>query len=153
MTKEQLMDIATQFRQAIVTAKEDGAFDYKDRMSRFPRGCCDDTADLFAHYLYHKYRIISTRVDGSHYDGNPGNNCSHSWQEIDGLVIDLTGSQFKCDPVFLSYDKDVYVGPMDAFHRLFEVERQEPSRGIEDLGGCWDRMRGLYETIIRYLAD
>lgn len=154
MTKKQLEVIAIRFRQAIVDAKRDEAFDHMDRMSKFPNGCCDDAADLFAHYLFHKFGIVSNRISGSYYDGNPVNNCSHSWLEIDGIVIDLTGSQFKYDPVFLNYDYDVYVGRMDKFHRLFEIEYKQPSRGIEDLGeSCWDRMYCIYETVIQYLED
>lgn len=154
MTKARLLSIATQFRQAIVAAKEDKAFAFNDRMSGFPRGCCDDAADLFAHYLYHKYRIVSIRIDGAHHDGNPENNCGHSWQEIEGLIVDLTGSQFYYNSTLLNYDIDVYVGQMDEFHSLFEVERSFPSRGIEELSeGCWCRMYGLYEIIIRYLAE
>ena len=152
MTKKELTGIAVKFHHAIIAAKEDAAFAYKDRMSRFPEGCCDDTADLFTHYLYTKYGIVSTRIDASYHDGNPENNCSHSWQEIDDIVIDLTGSQFKNDRVFLNYNKEVYVGPIDAFHELFEIDRKERSRGIEDLSvDCWDRMYHLYDTIIRFL--
>lgn len=152
MTTTQLVNIATQFRQAIVTAKEDHAFKINDRMNCFPRGCCDDTADLFAHYLYEKYGILSFRVDGSYHDGNPEHNCGHSWQEIDDLLIDLTGSQYCNDPVFLNYNRDVYVGPTDKFHELFEIERKMYSRGIEDLAdSCWDRMYDLYKTITHYI--
>lgn len=154
MTKAQLTNLATRFRQAIVTAKKERAFLRNDRMSEFPRGCCDDTADLFSHYLYHEYGTVSIRIDGSYHDGNPENSCGHSWQEVDGLIVDLTGSQgqFKYDPLFLNYDKDVYVGSTDDFHALFRVERGEPCRGIEDLSSdCWNRMYGLYETIMRYL--
>ena len=152
MTEEQLFDIATRFCDAIITAKANKAFDYKDRMSRFPMGCCDDTADLFAHYLYQKYSVISMKIDGSYHDGNAENNCSHSWLEIDGLIIDLTGSQFKYNPIFLNYDKTVYVGPIDEFHALFEIESQNQIMGIEDLSiNCWERMFGLYKIILNYL--
>lgn len=153
MTKKQLEVIATHFRQAIVDAKKEGAFDHRDRMSRFPHGCCDDTADLFAHYLFCEYGLVSNRVNGVYYDGNPENSCSHSWLELDGMVIDLTGSQFKYDPVFLNYDYDVYVGRMDKFHELFEIEYKQQSRGIKGLGdSCQNRMYVLYETIVQYLA-
>lgn len=147
MKKEKLTDIAIKFHQAIVTAKKNRAFHYYDRMSRFPFGCCDDVADLFAHYLYHEYGIISLRVDGSYYDENSANNCSHSWQEIGDLIIDLTGSQFINDPVLLNYSKEVYVGSIDEFHMLFEIDNRKPSRGIEDLNErCWGRMNGLYKN-------
>ena len=151
MEKEQLEEIAIHFRQAIVAAKENREFNHRDRMNSFPVGCCDDSADLFSHYLYQKYRIISTRVDGSYHDGNPEHNCNHSWQEVDGLVIDLTGSQFKYNPIFLYYDKDVYVGTKEKFHNMFKVERSEPCKGIKDLGQrSWDRMFDLYSRILKY---
>ena len=152
MTLYELTDIATRFRRAIVTARENGAFSYKDRMIHFPRGCCDDTADLFAHHLYHKYGALSSIIDASYHDGDPNNNCGHSWQEINGIIIDLTGSQFKYNPVFLKYDKEVYVGSLDAFHKLFEVFSVKQSKGIEDLScDCWERMFNLYETIISFI--
>ena len=43
MTTKQLLDIAVSFRQAIVEARDNGAFSFRDRMSRFPNGCCDET--------------------------------------------------------------------------------------------------------------
>lgn len=49
MTEAQLINLATRFRQAIVTAKKGKAFLCNGRMSGFPRGCCDDTVDLFSH--------------------------------------------------------------------------------------------------------
>lgn len=154
MTKEQFREIAIKFRQAIIAAKDDGAFESNDRMSLFPRGCCDDTADLFSHYLYREYHIISERIDGTHYDENPENISSHSWQEVNGLVVDLTGSQpqFKYNSTYLNYNVDVYVGPKDKFHKLFEERRREPCKGIEDLGtGCQNRMYHLYTIIKLYI--
>ncbi len=152
MMRIELYDIASTFRQAIVKTKKHGAFNYMDRMNCFPDGCCDDTANLFAHYLYHEHGILSVRIDASYHDGNPERNTGHSWQEVDGMVVDLTGSQtqFRNDPIFLNYSHDVYVGPMDDFHRLFEENRREYMRGIEDLGNSsWYRMYGLYTTIMK----
>jgi len=152
MTKYQLRQEAASFRDAIVRAKRDRAFGRRDRMNEFPRGCCDDIADLFTHYLYHKYGVDSIRVDGDYYDGNFDNNCSHSWQEVGKSIVDITGDQFKYDPVFLNYDKSVYVGPMDDFHSLFDIKRAEYSCGIENLNiDSWDRMYELYNTILSYM--
>ena len=152
MTTGQLRAEAARFRKAIEKAKSNIQFSYKDRMSRFPRGCCDDTADLFAHYLFRVFGVTTIRVDGAYYDGNPENNCSHSWQELDGIIIDLTGDQFEYNPVFLNYSESVYVGPIDDFHKLFEVERRVQSCGIESLASAsWNRMYQLYNTIMQYL--
>lgn len=152
LSKEELYNQAVAFRQAIMAAKEDGKFSFKDRMISFPKGCCDDTVDLFAHYLYLYFGIISERIDGTYYDLDPWNNCSHSWLEINGWVVDLTGDQFKNDSTFLRYDKEVYVGEIDAFHSLFEEYRRVEFCGIEDLSeNCWERMYSLYNIILKYL--
>ena len=67
MTREELKFEATRFRRAIEKAKADGEFVPKkplqsERMNNFPHDCCDDTADLFTHYLYHEFRIDSIRI-------------------------------------------------------------------------------------------
>ncbi len=154
MTKEFLAEIARRFREAIIIAKRNGEFEQKDKMYNFPYGCCDDAADLFAHYLFHTYNITSIIVFGSYHDGNPSHNCSHAWLELDNIIIDLTGSQFKNESVLLNYNKELYIGPVDEFHMLFEVYRKEHSRGIDGLSSsCWDRMYGLYETIFHYINN
>lgn len=154
LSKKQLTEIATQFRQAIITAKNNCEFDPHDRMSRFPSDCCDDTADLFTHYLFQKYGIMSKRVNGTCWDEDSKCRQGHAWQEIDGIIIDLTGSQFKDRNNFLNYDNIIYVGPMDSFHELFEVYYSELSTGIQNLNSSsWKRMNSLYKTITRYLAE
>ena len=65
-------------------------------MNNFPHDCCDDTADLFTHYLYHQFGVDSIRIDGEYYDKIYG-HCGHSWQETEGWIIDLTGDQFEND--------------------------------------------------------
>ena len=151
ISKEEITSIANRFRCAILSAKDNREFDFKDRMQNFPYGCCDDTADLFAHYLYHEFGIPSLRVDGKYYSDNPEDSCGHSWQIVDGLVIDLTGSQFKHNSVFHNYDKDVYVGEEDDFYRMFEIRRCDRFKGIECLGiDSHARMYKLYEIIMKY---
>lgn len=155
MTKQELLHEANRFRQAIERAKEAGEFipqRFKhERMNNFPHDCCDDTADLFTHYLYHIFGIDSIRLDGEYYDSYRGYTCGHSWQETSGWIVDLTGDQFEDDPSVSIKAASVYVGEMDDFHRQFEIKRQEHSCGIECLGdGCWDRMYSLYDAIIRH---
>lgn len=156
MTKQELLHEAKCFRQAIERAKVAGEFILQgfkqERMNNFPHDCCDDTADLFTHYLYHEFGIDSIRVDAEYYDSYRGYTCGHSWQETKGWIVDLTGDQFEDDQSVSIKAVSVYVGKMDAFHRQFEITRKEHSCGIECLGdGCWDRMYGLYDAIIKYL--
>jgi hypothetical protein len=157
MTKQQLLNEARRFRKAIETAKEAGMFLPKnhirqERMNNFPLDCCDDTADLFTHYLYHEFSIYSIRVDAKYYDNRLRCTCGHSWQETEGFIIDMTGDQFNNDPSLPIKANPVYVGKMDSFHRQFEIIRQEPSCGIESLGdSCRNRMNNLYDSIMAYI--
>jgi len=155
MTEEHLKSEASKFRKAIEKARDAGEFkpsSYRpERMNSFPHDCCEDTADLFTHYLFHKFNIDSIRVDGEYYDKVYG-HCYHSWQETEGWIVDLTGDQFGNDSSVLIKANGVYVGKMDSFHRQFKIVRSEHSCGIECLGsGCWNRMHALYEKIIRYM--
>ena len=156
MTREELKFEATRFRRAIEKAKADGEFVPKkplqpERMNNFPHDCCDDTADLFTHYLYHEFRIDSIRIDGEYYDNRLNCTCAHSWQETDGWIVDLTGDQFEYDASVPIKAEPIYVGKMDDFHRQFKIRRQEHSCGLECLGdGCWDRMYSLYDAIMKH---
>ena len=134
LTKE-----AIHFRQVIDKVKYN--FSARDRMREFPKGCCDDAADLFAHYLYSEFQIETIRVDGSYYDDNPENNDWHTWLEVDGYVVDLI-ADFYCE-----YYDDIYVGKYDAFHNRYEQKRQQ-YRGFIDLcEDCYERMQSLYDAI------
>jgi hypothetical protein len=156
MTKQGLLYEANRFRQAIEKAKAAGEFIpqifKQERMNIFPYDCCDDTADLFTHYLYHEFGIDSIRVDGEYYDNNIGYVFGHSWQETEGWVVDLTGDQFNDNPYVRIKTVPIYVGKTNGFYGQFEIRRQEHSCGIECLGDdCRDRMYDLYDKITRYL--
>lgn len=156
MTEKEIYAEAHKFRNAIERAREAGEFTPKsfngECMNNFPYDCCDDTADLFTHYLYHEFGIDSIRVDGEYYDSYRRFTCGHSWQDIRGLIVDLTGDQFDKDPSIRIKAPAIYVGPVGEFHKQFNVVREEHSCGIECLGsGCHDRMYGLYNKIMKYM--
>ena len=57
MNPNQLLLEATKFRKAIEGARDAGEFKPEkpyqpERKGSFPEDCCNDTADLFIHYLY-----------------------------------------------------------------------------------------------------
>ena len=156
MTREELLFEATRFRRAIEKAKAAGEFtpqQFKpERINNFPYDCCDETADLFTHYLYHEFGTDSIRINASYYDKRLKRDCYHDWQETDGWLVDLTGDQFENDPSIPIKAESIYVGKMDSFHRQFEIRWQEHSCGIECLGsGCWGRMYGLYNAIMKHV--
>ena len=104
------IDLAWKFRQAIDTAKANGKFNYRDRFSRFHNGCCDDACDLLGKYLRGK-GIHTVQIQGTFRDGNPEHTTGHAWLQLDdGIIIDITGVQFRYDELFLKFNEPVYVG-------------------------------------------
>ena len=73
--------IAGQFRCAIVRAKRNGEFNFRDRMYNFPSGCCDDACDLLAYYLQREYGITSCQGNGIYRDEDADNTTNHAWSE------------------------------------------------------------------------
>lgn len=95
-----IYNIATSFRSAIMEAKYDQKFSYKDRMSNFPGGCCDDSCDLLAYYLYTVYKIRTKQCVGRYRDNNPDNenyNITQSerlWNDYQ-IILDYMKKQLK----------------------------------------------------------
>jgi hypothetical protein len=148
-----LKQLANQFRGAIDAAVEVGAFNNKHPFSRFPCGCCGDACDLLSQYLLDN-SIKTYNICGTYRDGSFETIQSHTWLLTDGeIIIDITGDQFRNDSVFLNYDKPVYVGTYDNFHKLFDVDNRSiyENNGLEALGDASGRLRKLYQEIIRFL--
>lgn len=144
---EDLYRLVSQFRTAIETALENEAFSFRDRFHRFPRGCCDDACDLLGQYLS-EYGIDTRQFQGTYRDGGFENITGHAWLLLeDGTIIDITGDQFKNDPVFLRFNEEVYIGPEIAFHRLFEQNRICDNCSVYNT----PRLCVLYQTIKQYL--
>jgi hypothetical protein len=135
-------------------AKDSGDFNKDIIFYRFPHGCCGDISDLLAQYLLDN-GIMKYYVCGNYYyDDQTQNAQSHAWLWTeDKTIIDITGDQFKNDSDFLNYDVAVYVGPMDEFHKLFEVEERDVHKnvGLNALGDiCQPRLSELYRKIMKY---
>ena len=146
----ELDEIVNDFRKAIKLAKDNGEFRDDSRFKYFPKGCCDDTSYLLSEYLKRKgYKCCV--VTGNHYDGDPENNCSHTWILLkEDTVIDITGDQFKYDPVFY-FNIPVYIGDETEFHKKFNENRRIETAGIQQ-DGSYERMLDLFQTITRYMV-
>lgn len=146
--------LVSKFRDAIDVARDSGDFDKDFSFYKFPRGCCGDTSDLLAQFLLEN-DIKTYYVCGTYIDGSFENHQSHAWLLTDNhTIIDITGDQFKNNPDFLNYDKSVYVGVEDDFHRLFQVEDRDihENIGLDALGSmCQPRLNKLYKKIIKYI--
>lgn len=150
-----IMTTAIAFRNAIEASIENGEFANDIFLSCFPNGCCGECSDLLAHHLLLQ-GINSKYVCGSYYYDDPEiGPQSHAWLDIDGLIVDITGDQFKNKKEFMYYDTPVYVGEMDGFHKLFEVDEVRDVRDsvlLSDLDGpCIADSLWRYDTILMYM--
>jgi hypothetical protein len=133
--------LATQFREAINVAKDDRMFLREAVFREFPCGCCGIASELLAQFLL-EGGIHTYYVCGNYREGGFDNFQSHAWLVTENdIIIDITGDQFRYEPVFLNYNKSVYVGPMDDFHNLFEIDF-----GRSDV--CHHGQPDLYRKII-----
>ena len=133
--------LATQFREAINVAKDDRMFLREAVFREFPRGCCGIASELLAQFLL-EGGIHTYYVCGNYRKGGFDNLQSHAWLVTENdIIIDITGDQFRYEPVFLNYNKSVYVGPMDDFHNLFEID-------FERSDVCHHGQPDLYRKII-----
>lgn len=152
MCINKLYELSAQFRMAIEEALQSGVFSSKDRMYRFPNGCCDDASDLLAYYL--KQQGINTvQICGTYRDDNPENTLSHAWIKTgDDIIIDITGDQFHSMPELFYYSIPVYVGDEDLFHKLFVEKRLYDNFNFEPCESSQQkRMMMLYQNICTFL--
>lgn len=139
--------IAEQFRCAIVRAKCNGEFNFRDRMHNFPGGCCDDACDLLAYYLQHEYGITSCQGNGIYRDEDADNTTNHAWLIIDDkIIVDITGSQFKYCAGFV---EDVYVGEEMAFYKELDCKKKNDNYDITQDERLWRD----YQVILQYLNN
>lgn len=138
-----IIDLVWEFRQAIDIAKANRKFNYRDRFSRFPNGCCDDACDLLGKYLLGK-GIHTVQIQGTFRDGDPEHTTGHAWLQLDdGIIIDITGDQFRYDELFLKFNQPVYVGGISEFHSLFEIDRTVSNCDVDRNS----RLKEIYEII------
>lgn len=138
------------FRKAIEIAKsnnESGEF-----FRKFPVGQCGNASDMLAQYLIDNKITPVTYVNGT-FHGGWDNICSHTWLVVNGLVIDITGDQFKYHDKPLTYDIPVYIGPMTEFYEMFEVTPggSHEHFGLDSHWLNYHELKNCYKTILRYL--
>lgn len=109
---------------------------------------------MLGHFLLEKG--IKTRyICGNYYGDNVEYGQSHAWLDMsDGTIIDITGNQFADNPIFLNNSYDVYVGKINSFYRLFDVDERDIHNTVYlfELGSfCYPRLKRIYDTILRYM--
>lgn len=151
-----LCEIAADFRRGIEQARNAGEFVHDALFRDYPHACCGDTSRLLGHHLLTK-GIKTYYVCGHYRQGGFENYQSHAWLiTVNGIIIDITGDQFRKSTQFNNYNIPVYVGGNDEFHKLFEIEPHDVMMSVplERINGLDNnRLPGLYKTIIRYTAS
>ena len=146
MRTQDIYKIAMSFRKAIMAAKFSGKFHWRDRMSNFPGGCCDDSCDLLAYYLYVEYGIHTKQGNGRYSDSDPDNTTNHVWLVTDdATIIDITADQFD---FFSKYAEGVYVGKENSFYKHLEDTRIDENYDIRQSERLWDD----YQIVIDYMS-
>lgn len=145
MLKKDVYDIVTAFRSAIINAKQNSGFCSRDRMNNFPMGCCDDSCDLLAYYLYDEYGIYTEQGNGVYRDDNPYNTTNHGWLILNGnTIIDITADQFK---FCMGFSAEVYVGKENLFYKGLEEKQIYRNFDITKDERLW----ADYQTIKKYM--
>ena len=138
----EVFTLASKFRKAILLVpRSELPWNSSMAISQFPKGCCGDTSQILATYLYSELNLVCNYVLGSNNDLG-----THAWLEHNGVVIDITADQFN-DRGF--YSPSVHVGNKLNIHKSFDTTVSEDGRHISliDSGS----LRGVYACILKSL--
>ncbi len=152
----EIKKLATKFRIAIESAKNERRFTADQCFRNFPNGCCGITTELFARFLMDNgIKGKLTYIVGTCHDYSlelP----SHAWLKLENnIVVDITGDQFKYYPVPFKFNETVYVGLYNDFYNLFDIDEEEICNNYYPLDDSYIRnhlsRRKLYEIILEYI--
>lgn len=139
------------FRKAIEAAKANN--EQGELFRKFPVGQCGNANDILAQYLIDNRIGPVTYVNGTYYGDDWDDKWAHTWLVVRGLVIDITGDQFKHHKEPLTRDVPVYIGPMIEYYQLFEVGPggKHEHFGLEKQWNNYHELKDWYDTILGYL--
>ncbi len=138
--KKDIITLATQFRTAIENTP-----DLPVPFDTFPKGCCGDTSDLLAQWLW------DNGYESRYYCGRRApDQRTHAWLEVDDLVVDITGDQFS------DFSETIYVGPLTPFHIAFHIPEVEHDMvngfHIYDAGSV-AKLEWIYKKILEHIPE
>ena len=94
MSQRELAVVVAEFRSALKGLVDDGHWFGVSITKEFPHASCDDSSLLLAAYLSDQGYPGAMRVNGKS-GGKKGELSSHVWLDLNGTLIDITGSQFE----------------------------------------------------------
>lgn len=143
--------IAYRFRTAIEKAIEAG--ESESFFRKFPTGQCGHTTDMLIQYLLDLGYQHVIYVNGTYYGNEWDDRWSHTWLELDGIIVDITGDQFKHHPYPLKNDVPIFVGPPNDWYRLFDTEHgsYHEHNGLEKSWINYSELLQWYAIIMQYM--
>lgn len=113
--------------------------------------------DLFGQLLFER-KVPIHKVHGIYRYDNWDHQYPHVWLTLeDGTIIDLTGDQYKDDPIMLNYNIPCYIGKENHLYKLFPKKERKSYLyyGIDNYGDEKTRKRlwKLYEIILGFCTN
>lgn len=153
-----LRRIAQSFRNAIDAAKLNK--EPLEFFRKFPAGQCGYATEMLAKYLSSQGYTQMIYESGVYYwedfelnkDHEPN---QHTWLLVEGLVIDITGDQFKYYDEPLKNDVPVYVGPKTPYFELFDIHPcgRYITSGYNPNSPKGEELDAWYRVTLSYLAE
>lgn len=148
MQQRTLEELVIEFRRAIQSLVDEGFWFGICIDDRFPNGACDDSSMLLAAYLTDNGfpgALRISRVKGSWSTDYK----SHIWLQLNGRLIDITGSQFEGhdQPEILIAESDKFLATftIDKEPQLADYRLQQPS--LENRSYFTDSYKAICERI------
>ena len=98
----ELETLVHNFRKAIEAAQTN--YELGEFFRKFPTGQCGHSSDMLAQYLIDNGIGPITYVSGTYYGDDSEDRWCHAWLVVDGLVVDITGDQFRHHPAPLTFN-------------------------------------------------
>ena len=119
MQQRTLEELVMEFRRAIQSLVDEGFWFGICINDRFPRGACDDSSMLLAAYLTDNGFPGALRISGSKGSWAEDDFESHAWLQLNGRLIDITGSQFE------GYNQpEILIAESDKFLETFTIDKE-----------------------------
>lgn len=149
--ENKIRKLAVRFRSAIETAKELG--EQHIYLKDFPVGQCGHVSDLLAQYLIDCGIYSVIYVNGTYYGDKLDDQWSHTWLEVDEIVVDLTADQFKYHERPLQNNTSVYVGKKNSWYDLFDIgcASCHQHKGLDTSWTNYYELKQCYDIINLYL--
>ncbi|MGW5590238.1 hypothetical protein [Streptomyces sp. NPDC003857] len=123
----QIRDEAERFRNAIQTAiSQDGLADILTAFRNFPKGSCGKATAMLCIHLNNTGLGTWSYVTGSQDHDGDGYR-THAWAALEGIVLDITGSQFPGRP-------DIWLDEPDGWFARWEASRPKRAYWSENPG-------------------